>query len=241
MINKRQVLSKRNAFTLIELLVVITIIAILASILLPSLKNAREQAMRISCVNNMRQLYLGLVQYSVDNYGYLPGHYWDWQVPAASMHALMYGSARGWRYLGLLYSEGYITNPNVFWCPASLRKPKDHAYHMYATWPPDYGWNGQYKFNSYLCSWNYARYSISPDDTIWWQLSKYANRALLSSLFSFTHADSQSPDYAAYHGTSGINVLYGDGHVKWLTGSWYQGNYLNTPINAQWDAIDALW
>ena len=53
----------QSAFTLIELLVVIAIIAILAAMLLPALSAAREQARTISCVNQVKQLTLGMIMY----------------------------------------------------------------------------------------------------------------------------------------------------------------------------------
>lgn len=58
--------SEFKGFTLIELLVVVSIIALLVSILLPSLSRAREQAKQVLCLNNVRQLTVGMLMYTND-------------------------------------------------------------------------------------------------------------------------------------------------------------------------------
>ncbi len=64
-------LTMLHGFTLIELLVVISIIALLIGLLLPALSRARDSAHKIACLNNVRSLTLGHLQYATDNHGVL--------------------------------------------------------------------------------------------------------------------------------------------------------------------------
>jgi len=96
-------MRKRSGFTLIELLVVIAIIAILAAILFPVFAKAREKARMSSCSSNLKQMMLGVIQYTQD---------YDERYPSARWGG---NNAYSWRAT----TAPYVKSRQLFACPSN--------------------------------------------------------------------------------------------------------------------------
>jgi prepilin-type processing-associated H-X9-DG protein/prepilin-type N-terminal cleavage/methylation domain-containing protein len=106
----------KKKFSLIELLVVIAVIAILASMLMPALNNARESAKRIICTGNLKQLALAFDNYVSDSNEYYPPTCFDelsgWYGPGKNKYY--------WNWAYELYKDQYLPASESLWkCPTA--------------------------------------------------------------------------------------------------------------------------
>ncbi|MDF2439773.1 MAG: hypothetical protein JWN98_757 [Abditibacteriota bacterium] len=196
--------SQRKGFTLIELLVVIAIISILASMLFPAFSSAREQARKTVCISNLRQVSLGILQYTQDYDERFPSGY-PFFLPTNApqltnvvnpyIKSLQIWDCPSWKgrytasntYQG---NYGFVTNPdnNVIGIPAD---PADTLYRPSASLA-SLGQPAEYPL--LFCG-------IAPQQN--------------TPSFLNAHAGVNDAKWDAGNGLGGTSLLYGDGHAKY--------------------------
>jgi len=221
----------KHRFTLIELLVVIAIIAILASLLLPALRQAKNKAYSIDCQNKLKHLGLACHLYADD---------WDDQLPKKAVGDPNHTEAiHGWDFTLVPYvggaefswgSKGPTLKPRPpadgisklrFYCQGYRRimdlkghTPNSYAGHPeIATWVSVWG-VGSYRMNAWL-----SLYGVTTDNNRNLQLS--ASRTRLSQLHgetalmaeAYAHGGMLYEYYNPNH-TNQAPIVYGDGSVR---------------------------
>jgi prepilin-type N-terminal cleavage/methylation domain-containing protein/prepilin-type processing-associated H-X9-DG protein len=144
----------KKGFTLIELLVVIAIIAILAAILFPVFGRARENARRTSCQSNLKQIGLGLIQYSQDYDERMPR---SWFGPDKDASGINGSGVARYKWMDAIYP--YVKSEQLFNCPSDnmLAARRDSE----ITKNANYRYMGGYNYGSYGANNTY--YDIGPD------------------------------------------------------------------------------
>ena len=213
----------RRAFTLIELLVVIAVIALLISILLPSLQRARRQAKAVACQGNMRQWSILYATYAAENGGHLPG----WRDQRSDPAGPWWGSW-GWGWWGpwgpgpeKRESRWYTATKDIMCCPMATKPANptsqgDPTGGTFLAWgwgprpgPWWYGY-GSYGVNTWVHWW-------------YWRDSSYDRR------FSWSTTDVKN--------AAAVPVLL-DGAWPW--GGWYGAPSTPNVLPPEFDAVPTM-
>jgi prepilin-type N-terminal cleavage/methylation domain-containing protein/prepilin-type processing-associated H-X9-DG protein len=227
--------GNHKSFTLIELLVVVAIIAVLVALLLPGLALAREQARRSYCKNNLKQIGIACLSYTVESNDWFP------PVPGADWNSYLRMQHAAYLGFGVLY-PAYISNLRTFFC-------YQYSNYVFPTPESAWNWNSASGFVGYMYIGNprksrdgsmagYVREDgcllpcltgngmmvFGPDryKLIWETTANPANAPLAYDFVGngtsvCTWAMQSVAHPAGEFPSSGGNVLHADGHVEWYS------------------------
>ena len=216
---------KRRGFTLIELLVVIAIIAILAAILFPVFAKARAKARQTSCLSNLKQIGLAMLQYCQDYDERFPGLYYDTGLGDTRLIDGFPGGPGGKFITWAEQIYPYAKNTQMFQCP-DLPLSKSTDMESYFAFPTAYSAN--YSIIAQVMANSLKLASITNPSTCMMvgdgvkMLDMRQSPAGLVNLYmgvvtgTWPMTNTYYTLQARRH-NNGFNFCYADGHAKWQT------------------------
>jgi prepilin-type N-terminal cleavage/methylation domain-containing protein/prepilin-type processing-associated H-X9-DG protein len=220
--------AKRSGFTLIELLVVISIIAILAAILFPVFARARENARRASCQSNLKQIGLGFAMYTQDYDERYPQGQWfcNYRSPTAADTTCPAGVGFYAAHPAVYIQWYHVMHPytksiQLYNCPSNSAIPKQKN-SQWGDWDTGqktpYGWNTVNGTQTFLGI--HTSTVADPAGTLLvTEVTTDGVYGRHSWKATGNRGTSNDPSPIGPWHLEGANVLWADGHVKWLTES----------------------